>query len=227
MVVFSCKTCDHSISQAFNGAAARGEAHLARTPDPFEASRAKTIGSTTNIAIGEAHLALFVMWCPGGARSMFRTVSEIRAHRGRCFIVTNTPASTNDAGARSKRRQEALVANAKDFSDFWGLPVDLLEEHCVECICVPIRWVTADLLEGWSRLASWGGHCSRGDGQWPRGVLAGIKGQGTSRLITPAAVAVKGAARPSPREKAGFRFFPGGRELPSAAAGSTLGDPTT
>ena len=68
---------------------------------------------------------------------MFRTVSEIRAHRGRCFIVTNTPASTNDAGARSKRRQEALVANAKDFSDFWGLPVDLLEEHCVECICVP------------------------------------------------------------------------------------------
>ena len=39
-----------------------------------------------------------------------------------------------------------------------------------------IRWVTVDLLEGWSRLASWGGHCSRGDGQWPRGVLAGIKG---------------------------------------------------
>ena len=123
MVVFSCKTCDRSISQAFNGAAARGEAHLARTPDPFEASRAKTTGSTTNTAIGEAHLALFVMWCPGGARSMFRTVSEIRAHRGRCFIVTNTPASTNDAFARSKRRQEALVANAKDFSDFWGLPV--------------------------------------------------------------------------------------------------------
>jgi hypothetical protein len=73
------QTCDHSISQAFNGAAARGEAHLARIPDPFEAPRAKTIGSTTNIAIGEAHLALFVMWCPGGARSMFRTVSEIRA----------------------------------------------------------------------------------------------------------------------------------------------------
>ena len=43
-----------------------------------------------------------------------------------------------------------------------------------------IRWVTVDLLEGWSRLASWGGHCSRGDGQWPRGLLAGIKGQGTS-----------------------------------------------
>ena len=56
------QTCDHSISQAFNGAAARGEAHLARIPDPFEAPRAKTIGSTTNIAIGEAHLALFVMW---------------------------------------------------------------------------------------------------------------------------------------------------------------------
>ena len=79
VVVSSCKTCDHSISQAFNGAAARGEAHLARIPDPFEAPRAKTIGSTTNIAIGEAHLALFVMWCPGGARSMFRTVSQIRA----------------------------------------------------------------------------------------------------------------------------------------------------
>ena len=115
MVVFSCKTCDHSISQAFNGAAARGEAHLARTPDPFEASRAKTIGSTTNIAIGEAHLALFVMWCPGGARSMFRTVSQIRAHRGRCFIVTNTPASTNEGGARSERREEAVPASRKDF----------------------------------------------------------------------------------------------------------------
>ena len=68
---------------------------------------------------------------------MFRTVSEIRAHRGRCFIVTNTPASTNDAFARSKRRQEALVANAKDFSDFWGLHVDLLEEHCDRLYLVP------------------------------------------------------------------------------------------
>ena len=68
---------------------------------------------------------------------MFRTVSEIRAHRGQCFIVTNTPASTNDAFARSKRRQEALVANAKDFSDFLGRPVDLLEEHCEECIWYP------------------------------------------------------------------------------------------
>ena len=91
MVVSSCKTCDHSISQAFNGAAARGEAHLARIPDPFEAPRAKTIGSTTNIAIGEAHLALFVMWCPGGARSMFRTVSEIRAGNGRSFIAARSP----------------------------------------------------------------------------------------------------------------------------------------
>ena len=35
------------------------------------------------------------------------------------------------------RRREALVANAKDFSDFWGLPVDLLEEHRVECIWYP------------------------------------------------------------------------------------------
>ena len=137
MVVFSCKTCDHSISQAFNGAAARVKAHLARIPDPFEAPRAKTIGSTTNIAIGEAHLALFVMWCPGGARSMFRTVSEIRAHRGRCFIVTNTPASTNDAFARSKRRQEALVANAKDFSDFWGHHVVLLEGALRRVYLVP------------------------------------------------------------------------------------------
>ena len=137
MVVFSCKTCDHSISQAFNGAAARGEAHLARTPDPFEASRAKTIGSTTNIAIGEAHLALFVMWCPGGARSMFRTVSEIRAGNGRSFIAANTSASSNEGHARSERRREALVANAKDFSDFWGRPVALLEEHCGGVYLVP------------------------------------------------------------------------------------------
>ena len=132
MVVFSCKTCDHSISQAFNGAAARGEAHLARIPDPFEAPRAKTIGSTTNIAIGEAHLALFVMWCPQRARSMFRTVSEIRAGNGRSFIAANTSASSNEGHARSERRREALVANAKDFSDFWGRPVDLLEGSIAE-----------------------------------------------------------------------------------------------
>mgnify|MGYP007061039071 CR=1 FL=1 len=68
---------------------------------------------------------------------MFRTVSEIRAGNGRSFIAENTSASSNEGHARSERRREALVANAKDFSDFWGRPVDLLEEHCEECICVP------------------------------------------------------------------------------------------
>ena len=121
MVVFSCKTCDHSISQAFNGAAARGEAHLARIPDPFEAPRAKTIGSTTNIAIGEAHLALFVMWCPQRARSMFRTVSEIRAGNGRSFIAENASAPVPEAFARSERRGEAVGGSRKHFPIFWAI----------------------------------------------------------------------------------------------------------
>ena len=77
--------------------------------------------------------------CPQRARSMFRTVSEIRAGNGRSFIAENASASSNEGHARSERRREALVANAKDFSDFWGRPVDLLEEHREECtrICVP------------------------------------------------------------------------------------------
>ena len=58
---------------------------------------------------------------------MFRTVSEIRAGNGRSFIAENASASSNEGHARSERRREALVANAKDFSDFWGRPVDLLE----------------------------------------------------------------------------------------------------
>ena len=60
---------------------------------------------------------------------MFRTVSEIRAGNGRSFIAENASASSNEGHARSERRREALVASAKDFSDFWGRPVDLLEEH--------------------------------------------------------------------------------------------------
>ena len=68
---------------------------------------------------------------------MFRTVSEIRAGNGRSFIAENTSASSNEGHARSERRREALVANANDFSDFWGHHVVLLEEHREECICVP------------------------------------------------------------------------------------------
>ena len=68
---------------------------------------------------------------------MFRTASGIRAGNGRSFIAENTSASSNEGHARSERRREALVASAKDFSDFWGRPVDLLEEHREECICVP------------------------------------------------------------------------------------------
>ena len=75
--------------------------------------------------------------CPQRARSMFRTVSETRAGNGRCFISANTSASSNEGHARSERRREALVANANDFSDFWGRPVDLLEEHRDKVYVVP------------------------------------------------------------------------------------------
>ena len=75
--------------------------------------------------------------CPQRARSMFRTVSEIRAGNGRSFIAENASASSNEGHARSQRHREALVANAKDFSDFWGHHVDLLEEHRDRAIWYP------------------------------------------------------------------------------------------
>ena len=75
---------------------------------------------------------------------MFRTVSQIRAGNGRSFIAENASASSNEGHARSERRREALVANAKDFSGFWGHHVDLLEEHREECVSgtLFLQWAT-------------------------------------------------------------------------------------
>ena len=56
---------------------------------------------------------------------------------GRSFIAENASASSNEGHARSERRREALVASAKDFSDFGGRPVALLEEHCDRVYLVP------------------------------------------------------------------------------------------
>ena len=60
---------------------------------------------------------------------MFRTVSEIRAGNGRSFIAENASASSNEGHARSERRREALVANAKDFSDFWDEVLEWGVDH--------------------------------------------------------------------------------------------------
>ena len=99
------------------------DAHRARTTHPLEASTAAKTGSSTISATVSTSGAAPRRGCPQRARSMFRTVSEIRAGNGRSFIAENTSASSNEGHARSERRREALVANAKDFSDFWGRPV--------------------------------------------------------------------------------------------------------
>jgi len=50
---------------------------------------------------------------------------------------TNAPASSNEAGARSERRGEAMVASMKDFP-IWGAVVSTCRESiAIECICVP------------------------------------------------------------------------------------------
>ena len=90
-------------------------------------SRCRQLFSAIIIATASTSGAASRRGCPQRARSMFRTVSEIRAGNGRSFIAENTSASSNEGHARSERRREALVASAKDFSDFWGRPVDLLE----------------------------------------------------------------------------------------------------
>ena len=81
-------------------------------------SRCRQLISAIIIATVSTSGAASRRGCPQRARSMFRTVSEIRAGNGRSFIAANTSASSNEGHARSERRREALVANAKDFFDF-------------------------------------------------------------------------------------------------------------
>ena len=59
--------------------------------------------------------------CPQRARSMFRTVSEIRAGNGRSFIAENASAPVPEAFARSERRGEAVGGSRKHFPIFWAI----------------------------------------------------------------------------------------------------------
>ena len=93
-------------------------------------SRCRQLISAIIIATVSTSGAAARRGCPQRARAMLRTVSEIRARIGRCFISTNTPASANEAGAPSERRGEAVVADAKDFIDFWGRRVECSREAC-------------------------------------------------------------------------------------------------
>ena len=70
---------------------------------------------------------------------MFRTVSEIRARIGRCFIAENASAPVPEAFARwGERRGEAVPSGLEEgFSDFLGHHADLLEEHCDRMYLVP------------------------------------------------------------------------------------------
>ena len=93
-------------------------------------SRCRQLISAIVIATVSTSGAAARRGCPQRARAMLRTVSEIRGRIGRCFISTNAPASANEAGAPSKRRGEAVVADAKDFIDFWGRRVECSREAC-------------------------------------------------------------------------------------------------
>ena len=91
-------------------------------------SRCRQLISAIIIATVSTSGAAARRGCPQRARAMLRTVSEIRAHIGRCFISTNASASVNEASTRSQRCGEAVVADAKDFIDFWGRRVDSSRE---------------------------------------------------------------------------------------------------
>ena len=68
---------------------------------------------------------------------MFRTVSEIRAHRGRCFIAENASAPVPEAFARSERRGEAVGGSRKHFPIFWAIMPACSRSIAIEYICVP------------------------------------------------------------------------------------------
>ena len=94
------------------------ELRRAQTPRPVEATRAKAIGSRTNIAIGDAQLAVF------------RTVSEDPARTSRCFMSRMPSASANEAAARSERRGEAVGGRLDEgFLRFFSVRVELAEGH--------------------------------------------------------------------------------------------------
>ena len=75
--------------------------------------------------------------CPQRARSMFRTVSEIRAGNGRSFIAENASAPVPEAFARSERRGEAVGGSRKHFPIFWAIMPTCSRSIGIECICVP------------------------------------------------------------------------------------------
>ena len=93
-------------------------------------SRCRQLISAIIIATVSTSGAAARRGCPQRARAMLRTVSEVRARIGRCFISTNASASVNEAGATSQRCGEAVVADAKDFIDFWGRRVECSREAC-------------------------------------------------------------------------------------------------
>ena len=78
-------------------------------------SRCRKLISAIIIATVSTSGAAARRGCPQRARAMLRTVSEIRARIGRCFISTNTPASANEAGAPSKRPQEVPREQARRY----------------------------------------------------------------------------------------------------------------
>ena len=91
------------------------DAHRARTTHPLEASTAAKTGSSTISATVSTSGAAPRRGCPQRARSMFRTVSQIRAGNGRSFIAANTSAPVPEAFARSERRAEAVGGSRKHF----------------------------------------------------------------------------------------------------------------
>ena len=75
---------------------------------------------------------------------MFRTVSEIRAQRGRCFIVTNTPASRQ----RSDRAPASLVEAGEGIDEGILRNIDLRVESPRGAL---VRVVSVPFFLDWGR----------------------------------------------------------------------------
>ena len=80
-----------------------------------------------------------------GARSMFRTVSQIRARVGRSFIAENASAPVPEAFARSERRAEAVGGSRKHFPIFGAIMPTCSRSIGRVCIWYPFffKWAGA------------------------------------------------------------------------------------
>ena len=90
-------------------------------------SRCRQLISAIIIATVSTSGAAARRGCPQRARLMFRTVSEIRARIGRCFISTNASASVNEADASIATLWGSGGGRREGFHRFLGPSCRVLE----------------------------------------------------------------------------------------------------